>query len=109
MTKNKMPAGLAKLASIILFLLGGSMLWFSTSASSSSISPVYSVSITAIGRGSNSVVYHAPSNRIFASIPSGTDSIGNSVSEMDPESGGIEQSVWVGSEPDKLVLTSNGQ
>ena len=108
MIKIKMPAGLFKIAFILICAVAGWMLWFSTSTSSSSVSPAFSVSITAIGSGSNSVVYHAPSNKIFASIPSGTDSRGNSVSKMDPEDGGTEQSVWVGSEPDKLVLASDG-
>ncbi|MBK8810106.1 MAG: VCBS repeat-containing protein [Acidobacteria bacterium] len=71
-------------------------------------SPQFVTSINAFARRSNALVYHSQSNKIYASIPSGTDSIGNSIVTIDPTTGAIEKSVWVGSEPNKLVLANDG-
>ncbi len=48
------------------------------------------------------------SGKIYASIPSGMGQYGNSVVRIDPSTGQIEQSIWVGSEPGKMVLAPDG-
>ncbi|HEX6123751.1 MAG TPA: Calx-beta domain-containing protein [Pyrinomonadaceae bacterium] len=108
MTKSSIPAPCFKFTAILICILSVWIGWLLPSASSSVVSPSYSVAITGYGQRSNSVVYHAPSSRIYSSIPSGIETTGNSVSRMNPEDGSIEQSVWVGSEPEKLVLTADG-
>lgn len=71
-------------------------------------SPNFLVGVTAIARRSNALLYDPQTEKIYASIPSGTDSTGNSIVRFNPTNGNIEQSVWVGSEPNKLALSSDG-
>jgi hypothetical protein len=57
----------------------------------------------------NDLVYCAQANRIYASIPAaaGKD-FGNQIVAIDPASGAIVNSVFAGSEPGSLALTSDG-
>ncbi|PYS99299.1 MAG: hypothetical protein DMF63_11790 [Acidobacteria bacterium] len=71
-------------------------------------SPEFSVGVTAYSTRSNFVVLHPGSGKIYASIPSSTDPRGNSIARIDPASGSIEQSTWIGSEPNKLALAPDG-
>ena len=68
----------------------------------------FTANIIAVARGSNALAYHQPSGKIYASIPSASDPGGNSVAIVDPMTGLIEKSIWVGSEPNKLALANDG-
>lgn len=56
------------------------------------------------------IVYNESTKSIYASVPSsaGTER-GNSITQVSPESGAIGASVFVGSEPNKLVLADDGR
>lgn len=108
MKKMKLPSDPVGLTLIVFCTLFGSVGFFTPSAASKASSPQFTANITAFARGSNAVVYHVPSNKIYASLPSSTDTSGNSIARIDPDTGTIEQTLWVGSEPEKLVLASDG-
>ncbi len=70
--------------------------------------PQFTGQITAYAQRSNALIFDPSSSKIYASIPSGTNQYGNSVVRIDPATGQVEQSVWVGSEPGKMVLAADG-
>ncbi|MBW3623882.1 MAG: DUF11 domain-containing protein, partial [Armatimonadetes bacterium] len=55
------------------------------------------------------IVYDPLSQKIYASLPSIFRPGGNSIARIDPYTGSIEATVFVGSEPGKLALSDNGQ
>jgi uncharacterized protein (TIGR03437 family) len=57
----------------------------------------------------NDLVYHAASNTFFASLPSAAGSRGNSIAAINPLTGDIVATTFIGSEPNKLSLSDNGQ
>jgi hypothetical protein len=58
---------------------------------------------------SNDIVYSAQSQQIYASVPSIAGAKGNSVTRLNPETGEIGPSLFVGSEPTRLALADDGQ
>jgi hypothetical protein len=62
-----------------------------------------------IGIANNSMVYN-PANRLFyVSVPSSAGApYGNSVVSVDPETGALGTPIQVGSEPNKLAISSDG-
>jgi sugar lactone lactonase YvrE len=57
---------------------------------------------------SNDIAYSALTGKLYASVP-GIDPVrGNSIVEIDPISGEIGASVWVGSEPNRLAVSDDG-
>src|SRR5262245_17180060 len=56
----------------------------------------------------NDLVYHAPSNTIFASVPSAAGPSGNTITGINPVTGEIVSSVFIGSEPNQLALSDDG-
>src|SRR5437867_10859095 len=57
----------------------------------------------------NDIVYDPVSRSIYASVPSRAGSIGNSITQVNPVTGAIGPSVFVGSEPSKLIKSDNSQ
>lgn len=57
----------------------------------------------------NDIVYDPGTARIYASVPGRAGAIGNSIVSIDPETGLIGTAVWVGSEPNKLARSDDGQ
>jgi uncharacterized repeat protein (TIGR01451 family) len=57
----------------------------------------------------NDLVYSSWSQRLYASVPSTAGSLGNNVAEIDPLTGNVTNYVFVGSEPRKLALSSDGK
>jgi sugar lactone lactonase YvrE len=57
----------------------------------------------------NDIVINPMTETIYASVPSSAGSGGNSIAPVDPVSGLVGQPVFVGSEPDKLAISDNGQ
>jgi hypothetical protein len=53
--------------------------------------------------GTNDLVYNQGTQKLYASIPSGEGSTGNSIAEIDPAMGAITTQVFVGSEPTQLA------
>jgi hypothetical protein len=56
----------------------------------------------------NDLVYSSLTGKIYASVPSSAGSSGNSIKTIDPATGVVESSTFVGSEPNKLALSDNG-
>ena len=50
-----------------------------------------------------------PAGTIYASVPSSAGSGGNSITTIDPIANAVGQPVFVGSEPNKLAISDNGQ
>jgi YVTN family beta-propeller protein len=57
----------------------------------------------------NDILYDPFSRRIYASVPGGAGTAGNSVTVIDPATRAIGASVFVGSEPGQLAISDNGQ
>jgi len=56
----------------------------------------------------NDLVYSSTTGRIYASLPSRTGSTGNSIAAINPTTGLITSTTFVGSEPNKLALSDDG-
>jgi sugar lactone lactonase YvrE len=56
----------------------------------------------------NDLVYSSTTGRIYASLPSFAGSIGNSIAAIDPTTGLITSTTFIGSEPNKLALSDDG-
>src|SRR5262245_1586940 len=65
--------------------------------------------ISQIPLPANDLVYHAPSNTIFASVPSAAGERGNAIAGVNPVTGEIVSSVFIGSEPNRLALSDDGK
>ena len=57
----------------------------------------------------NDIVYDPFTRKIYASVPSQAGSIGNSITVLDPVTGTVGPSVFVGSEPGKLAISDDGR
>ncbi|MGH2570700.1 MAG: YncE family protein [bacterium] len=57
----------------------------------------------------NDILFDAGTGNIFASVPSSGGGIGNTISAIDPIAGTIVSSVFVGSEPNPLARSDDGQ
>jgi hypothetical protein len=68
--------------------------------------PANIVSVPVFG---NNIVYRAADQKIYASVPSSMGSAGNSVAVVSTTTGELENRVFIGSEPNKLALSSDGQ
>jgi len=64
--------------------------------------------IRQIPLATNDLVYSSLTGKIYASVPSSAGSGGNSIKSIDPATGVIESSTFIGSEPNKLALSDNG-
>lgn len=65
--------------------------------------------ITPIGLAGNDIVYDSTRNVLYMSVPSAAGfPYGNSIVTIDPATGGIIHTTFVGSEPDKLAISSDG-
>ena len=58
---------------------------------------------------SNDLRFDVSTGGLFASVPSRAGSIGNSVTTIDPATGMLGPSTWLGSEPDRIAESSDGQ
>src|SRR5262250_888774 len=56
----------------------------------------------------NDLVYSASTGKLYASIPSAAGSSGNSIAAIDPMTGIISSSTFIGSEPNRLTLSDDG-
>jgi uncharacterized repeat protein (TIGR01451 family) len=71
--------------------------------------PVAADSIRELSLPTNDLVYDPASGLILASVPGRAGPGGNSITRIDPVTGEIVGSVFVGSEPGPLALTDDGQ
>src|SRR5438309_319544 len=68
-----------------------------------------SADIRQLSLPANDLVYDPGTHGIYATVPSSGGAIGNSVTAIDPETGQIGPSVFIGSEPGRLALSDDGQ
>lgn len=57
----------------------------------------------------NDLVYDANTDRIYVSVSSVNGSNGNSIGVINPHTATLDTTVFIGSEPDKLAISDNGQ
>ncbi len=65
--------------------------------------------IRRISLPSNDIVYNQFNQTIYASIPSSGGNIGNSLTQINPRTGAVVTSVYIGSEPNKIAMSGDGQ
>ena len=58
--------------------------------------------------GVNDVTYSSTTGKLYVSVSSNGGSVGNTITTVDPLTGSLSNSVFVGSEPNKLALSDNG-
>ena len=68
--------------------------------------PIFSVYLPL---ATNDLVYNPVTQLLYASVPSSAGPpLGNSIVSIDPATGALGTPIWVGSEPTKLALSSDG-
>ncbi len=65
--------------------------------------------IRRIALQNNAIVYDAERNRILASTPNWSSTIGNSLVPIDPVRGRVGMPTWIGSDPWQMAISDNGQ
>ena len=65
--------------------------------------------IRRINLTTNDLVYSPSAGRIYASVPSSAGGSGNSLKAIDPATGLVTSTTFVGSEPNKLAISDDGQ
>lgn len=79
----------------------------STPGSTTSLPP--QTFTTYLALPTNDIVYNKADGLIYASIPgSAGGDLGNTIAAVDPNSGAIMKTIFVGSEPTKIALSSDG-
>jgi hypothetical protein len=71
--------------------------------------PASAQEIAQLSLPTNALVYDQSHDKVYASVPGRAGVNGNSIAVIDPHSGAVEQYVWVGSEPNQLALSRDGQ
>ncbi|MGR8932237.1 MAG: autotransporter domain-containing protein [Gammaproteobacteria bacterium] len=72
--------------------------------------PALAIDIEIIPLFSNDIIYDSFKKKIYASVPSSAGlGLGNTITTLDPFTRTIEKSVFIGSEPNKLAISDNGQ
>lgn len=69
----------------------------------------YDTFVRQINATTNDLIYNSTTQKLFASVPSSVGSKGNSLMTIDPATGEVGNSVFVGSEPNKLAASDDGQ
>ena len=62
-----------------------------------------------ISLATNDLVYSTSTQSLYASVPSSAGPVGNSITLINPVAGSVGTSVIVGSEPNKLAISDDGQ
>jgi len=55
------------------------------------------------------LIYDPLRKLIYASVPGSAGTVGNTITVIDPETGSVGRSVFIGSEPGKLAISNDGQ
>ncbi|HKG58451.1 MAG TPA: Calx-beta domain-containing protein, partial [Pyrinomonadaceae bacterium] len=116
--KNTQPAprlarrlALLLLVSIVNFIASPFLLASrSTVAAAAPLNPPQGSSdfIRRISLATNDLVYSSTTGKIHASIPGSSGAGGNSIAAIDPTTGLITSTTFIGSEPNKLALSDDG-
>lgn len=95
-----------QISSLDVQFLGDNMITVTTPGAGTSIPVAFSVYLPL---PTNDLVYDVHRGVLWASVPSSAGtSLGNSIVSIDPYTGVLGNQLWVGSEPSKLSLSSDG-
>jgi hypothetical protein len=72
-------------------------------------SELVDMAVSEISLTTQDLLYDPIHDLIFASLPSSTGSNGNSIVTIAPTTGAVGSPIFVGSEPNKLAISANGQ
>ena len=73
------------------------------------LSPARAADVRIINIRTKDIIYDPFTQKIYASVPSSAGANGNSITTIDPATGLVGNSVFIGSEPGKLALSDDGQ
>jgi uncharacterized protein (TIGR03437 family) len=71
--------------------------------------PAVTGKVTELSLPINDLVFSTQTGKILASVPWRAGSFGNTITEIDPSTGEVGASIFVGSEPRKLAISSDGR
>jgi hypothetical protein len=71
--------------------------------------PVAAQTARIIPLATNDLVYDPVSGKLYASVPGAGGANGNSIAVIDPVTATVESYVWIGSEPSRLAVSSDGR
>ncbi len=71
--------------------------------------PASALEIRQVSVNANDIVYDPVSGRLYVSVPGNATAYANCIAVIDPETGAVATSVWVGSEPNQLAVSGDGQ
>ena len=71
--------------------------------------PSASATVTRSAVMINDIVWDPAAGLLYASLAAANGALGNTIAALDPEIGTIEKHVFVGSEPNRLALSDNGE
>ena len=74
-----------------------------------SLSVAQAQNVRQVSLVTNDIIYDAHTAKIYASVPSSAGAGGNSITTIDPVTGMVGTPVFVGSEPNNLAVSDDGQ
>jgi sugar lactone lactonase YvrE len=91
-------------------LLLSTLAWMAPSAvpSAASAQAGESLFVRKISLKANDVIYSAATNMLYVSVPSAAGSGGNTITSVNPSTGDVGTPVFIGSEPNKLAISDDG-
>src|ERR1043165_2629437 len=92
----------------IVNLIGGPFLLASRNTAKAAVPDSPTDSIRQISLTTNDLVYSSSTGRIYASVPSSAGTGGNSLQAINPTTGLVTSSTFVGSEPNRLAISDDG-
>ncbi len=82
---------------------------YSIQARPVALTKIVGVTLYEINLPTRDLIYDPVGSKIYASIPSTVISMGNSIVPIDAQSGKFGKAIFVGSEPNRLAVSNNGQ
>ena len=95
--------------SFVLLLLLGALLGIAPGLASASHEAIGPPVITPLSLAVNDLEFDRHSGKIYASVPSRAGALGNRIVQIDPKTGALGSSIFVGSEPFYLAISDDGQ
>ena len=71
--------------------------------------PVVVIDLRMVSMYTRDIAYYRVANRIYASVADHSASLSNTLASVNPQTGTVEWSIAVGTEPGKLALSDDGQ
>jgi Secretion system C-terminal sorting domain len=71
--------------------------------------PCKAQTIRKISFKANDIIYNTQNDCLYATAPSSNLNYGNTLSKLDPNTGKVLQSVYIGTEPNKIIISDDNQ